>query len=168
MASSAVIALIGIAFGILQSSLLSEIIPFGIVPDVALIILIAASWKYGSLSGEISGFFIGLGFDAMSLAPLGFHTFLYTLLGYLFGRLKDNIAPGVVLLPVLIAFSGTLMKYILSFLMMLIFGLNSSFSQVFSSATLWEILANMILSPALFLLVTFISRLVEGKRGGFR
>jgi hypothetical protein len=52
--------------------------------------------------------------------------------------------------------------------MTLIFGLNSSFIQFFSTATLWEMLGNMILAPALFLLVAFISRLAEGKRGGFR
>ncbi|MDF1568141.1 MAG: rod shape-determining protein MreD [Spirochaetaceae bacterium] len=168
MASGAVISLIGIAFGILQSSLLPEIIPFGTVPDLALIILIAASWKQGSLSGEISGFLIGLGFDVMSLAPLGYHAFLYTLIGYIFGRLKDNIAPGAVLLPVLAVLSGTLIKYLLSFVMSLIFGLNSSFVQFFSTATIWELLENLILAPALFLLVVFISRLAEGKRGGFR
>lgn len=167
MASITVISILGIAFGILQSTLLPEILPFGAVPDIALIILVASSWRYGSLSGEITGFMIGLGFDLMSLAPLGYHAFLFTLTGYLFGRLKDSIAPGAVLLPVLAIISATLLKYLLSFLMALIFGLNSYINQVFSTAVLWEILANSIIAPALFLLVDLITRMLEGRRGGF-
>ena len=157
----------GIVFGILQSTLFAEISPLNIVPDIALIILAASAWRYGSLSGVISGFLIGLGFDAMSLAPLGFHAFLFTLVGYLFGRMKDNISPGPVILPIVAAVAATVIKYGGSFLLSLIFGLNSAAIRYFSLNSVWELLVNMLFAPLVFLLVSLVARLSEGRRGGF-
>ncbi len=157
----------GIIFGIVQSVFLSKIIPFGIVPDIAMIILIAASWKYGSLVGEISGFIIGISFDALGLAPLGFHALLYTLIGYLFGRMQDSISPGPIFLPVLAAGIATLVKYGGSFFVSLIFGLNSGAIRYFSLKTVWELAGNLLLAPLVFLFVSYLAMLFEGKRGGF-
>lgn len=157
----------GIVIGILQSTLFARITPLNIVPDIALMILVASAWRYGSLPGEISGFLIGLGFDAMSLAPLGFHAFLFTLAGYLFGRMKDNISPGQVIFPVAAAVGVTAIKYGGSFLLSLTFGLNSGAIRYFSLNTVWELLANMFFAPLVFLLVSLAARLSEGRRGGF-
>lgn len=157
----------GIIFGILQSVFLSNIMPLGIVPDIALIILIAASWRYGSLVGEISGFIIGLSFDALGLAPLGFHAFLYTLIGYLFGRMHNSISPGPIFLPVLAAGIATLIKYGGAFLVSIIFGLNSGAIRYFSLKTVWELGGNLLLAPLVFLFVTYMAIMFDGKKGGF-
>ena len=157
----------GIIFGVLQSVFLSKIIPLGIVPDIALIILIAASWRYGSLVGEISGFIIGISFDALGLAPLGFHAFLYTLIGYLFGRMHNSISPGPIFLPVLAAGIATLLKYGGAFLISLIFGFNSGAIRYFSLKTVWEFGGNLLLAPLIFLFVSYMAMIFEGKRGGF-
>ena len=167
IARTLVVSTAAVIFGILQSTLLPKIVPLNIVPDIALIILVASSWRYGSLVGAMSGFIIGLGMDAMSLAPLGFHSFLLTLIGYLFGRMQDNIAPGSVFLPVLAALIATLLKYSGAFLLSLIFGLNSGAVRYFSLNSLWELLVNMLLAPFVFLLVAAMARLSEGRRGGF-
>jgi rod shape-determining protein MreD len=165
---TAILSSVGILLGILQSTLLVKIIPLSIVPDLALLMLIAAAWRYGSISGEISGFLIGLGFDVMSLAPLGFHAFLFTSVGYLFGRIKDNVAPGSFFLPAVGAVAATLIKYGGAFLLSLVFGLNSGAVRFFTLNAIWELLANMLLAPLVFLLVSLAGRLFEGRRGGFR
>lgn len=158
----------GILLGVLQSTLLDNIIPLNIVPDIALIMLVAAAWRYGSLTGEISGFLIGLGFDAMSLAPLGFHAFLFAFIGYLFGRMQDNIAPGSVFFPILAALIATIIKYGGSFVLSLVFGLNSGAIRYFSLDAVWELLINILLAPLVFFLVSVAGRLTESRRGGFR
>lgn len=158
----------GILLGILQSTLLESLIPMNIVPDIALIMLAAAAWRYGSLSGEISGFLIGLCFDVLSLAPLGFHAFLFGLIGYLFGRMQDNIAPGPVFFPVVAAFIATLIKYGGSYFLSLIFGLNSGALRYFSLDAVWELLVNILFAPLVFFLVSLTGRLLENRRGGFR
>lgn len=158
----------GVVLGILQSTLLDNIIPMNIVPDFALIMLVAASWRYGSLSGEVSGFLIGLGFDAMSLAPLGFHAFLFAFIGYLFGRMQENIAPGPVFFPVVAAAIATIIKYGGSYLLSLIFGLNSGAVRYFSLDAVWELLINILFAPLVFFLVSTVAGLSESQRGGFR
>lgn len=158
----------GILLGVIQSTLLENIIPMNIVPDFALIMLIAAAWRYGSLTGEVSGFLIGLGFDAMSLAPLGFHAFLFGLIGYLFGRMQDNIAPGPIFFPAVAALIATLIKYSGSYILSLVFGMNSGAIRYFSLDAVWELLINMLFAPLVFFLVSLVGRLSESRRGGFR
>jgi rod shape-determining protein MreD len=162
-----IVGSIGVILGILQSTMLSAVIPFGFVPDLALILLVAASWYYGSLPGEIAGFFIGLTFDIMSLAPLGFHSFIYTSVGYLYGKMQGSIAPGPVGIPVIAAGIATGIKYLGSFLLSLVFGLNSAGVRYFTLDSLFEFLANIVLSPLIFLLVALIVRVSKGRRGGF-
>ncbi|MCK5735791.1 MAG: rod shape-determining protein MreD [Spirochaetaceae bacterium] len=158
---------VGVFFGIFQSVFFSKIMPLNIVPDIALLLLIAASWRYGSFTGEISGFIIGISLDALGLAPLGFHAFIYTLIGYLFGRMQGSVSPGTIFLPVIAAAAATFLKYGGSFIISLIFGLNSGASRYFSLNTVWELLVNLLVAPLIFLLVSYASRLFEGKRGGF-
>ena len=158
---------IGVVFGIVQSVFLSKVMPMGVVPDISLIFLLAASWRYGSMTGEISGFIIGIGLDFLGLAPLGFHAFIFTLIGYLFGRMYESVAPGPFILPVIATAIATLIKYGGAFFISMIFGLNSGAVRYFSVKTIWELVANIILAPLIFLLFAHISRLLEGKRGGF-
>jgi len=157
----------GIILGILQSTLLSAIIPIGFVPDLALILLVASAWHYGSLTGEIAGFCIGLTFDIMSLAPLGFHSLIFTTIGFLFGKMQNSIAPGPIGIPVIAAGIATGIKYLMSFLLSLVFGLNSVGVRYFTLDSLYEFLANLVLSPLIFLLVALIVRISQGRRGGF-
>jgi len=158
---------LGVFFCVIQSVFFSKIIPLNIVPDIALIVLIAAAWRYGSLTGELIGFIIGISMDALGLAPLGFHAFLYTLAGYLFGRLQGSVSPGTFLLPVIAVLAGTVLKYGGSFLISVVFGFNSGAVRYFSLKTLWAILANTILAPLVFLLFSYAVKILEGKRGGF-
>ena len=163
-----VLSLAGSGFAILQSTLLTQIIPFQFVPDIALLLLIAASWRYGSMTGELTGFFIGIAFDALSLAPLGFHTFLFTVLGYLYGKLQGSISPGPVFLPAVAALAATLIKYGGALLLSAVFGLNSGGTRFFTLGTLWEGLANLLLAPLLFMLVRILGGMADGRRGGFQ
>lgn len=159
--------LAGAGFAILQSTFFTQIIPFDFVPDLALLLLIAVSWRYGSMTGQIAGFFIGVSVDALSLAPLGFHALLFTLTGYLYGRLQGNITPGAAFLPAVAAIAATFIKYSGAFLLALVFGLNAGGIRYFTLGTLWEALANLVLAPLMFLLVSVFGNLADGRKGGF-
>ncbi len=161
------VILAGSGLGILQSTVFAGIIPFDFVPDLALLLLIAASWRYGSMLGQIAGFFIGLAIDALSLAPLGFHAFIFTLTGYLYGRLRGNISPGAVFSPMLAALAVTPIKYGGALLLALVFGLNSGAARYFTLGTLWETIANCVLAPLVFFLFRLIGEAVDSRRGGF-
>ena len=161
------LAIVGAASALLQSTFLADVIPWGFVPDIALIIIVAGSWRYGSLVGEIAGFFCGLALDALGLAPLGFHAFLYTAVGYLFGRLQDNVAPGPVFFPMLSVMVATVMKYSGALLLSWIFAMESPASRYLSVSTAFEIALNAALAPFIFLMIHLLGRLVDHRRGGF-
>lgn len=167
VAQTAITTITGVVFGIIQSTLITKIMPFSTIPDLALLILIAAAWRYGSMTAQIAGFLIGLCLDGLSLAPLGFHAFTYTVIGYLFGRLQGNIAPGAFILPFTAAIAATIMKYGGSLLLALIFNLNSGTIRYISLSTIWEMLFNAILAPLVFLAVSLIARMTENRRSGF-
>jgi len=160
--------LVGTAFGFLQSTLFFGIIPLGIVSDLAMIFLVAAAWRYGSLTGEISGFLIGLSFDITSLSPLGFHAFLFTLIGFLFGRMQGSIAPGPIITPILAAGIAAFIKYLGFYLLSLLFSLDIVAFRYFILKVVFETLADMMLSPLIFLLAGFLIKLLAGRKGEFR
>ncbi len=159
--------IISAVLSILQSTLLVQIMPFDFMPDLALLFFVALSWRYGSMVALIAGFIIGLNHDLLSLAPLGFHAFLYTLSGYLFGRLHNHISPGPLIMPFLAALTATFIKYGGASLLDLVFALHLGTIQTFTLNTLWETLANIALAPLVFFISYQISKLTELRRGGF-
>ena len=162
------ISVSGIVMGIFQSTFLSQVIPWGIVPDIAMLILIFSSWRAGALTGEISGFIIGISFDIFSLSPFGYYIFIYTVLGYLFGKLKDSISTGNFIGPAVSALAATAVKYILAYLLSFISGINTSFVNFANFNTLKETTANIILAPLFFLIVRMLFSVFTRRRGGFQ
>ena len=164
---TAITAVIGVALGILQSTVLARLAPGQIVPDLALIVLVAASWQYGALTGEIVGFVIGLALDSMSLAPPGFHALSYTLVGYLFGKLKGNISAGPFLAPLVATLGALAIKYGMAALITIVFGLETSPTRFFTLRALWEGGFDLVLAPLLFWVVARVVMLTDRRRGGF-
>lgn len=153
--------------GIVQSAFLSKIMPLGIVPDIALILLITASWRYGAYTGSISGFLLGISFDMMSLSPLGFFALVYTLIGYFFGRFFASVPAKSLLISLLALLLGTALKYLLSYTLGLFLGMHSTASQYFRLESLAETGLNIIFAPLVIFLFNIIAPLIEGKRRGF-
>ncbi len=162
-----VIIITAVSIGVLQSVFLTDIFPMGVVPDITLILLLAASCHYGSMTGTITGFLVGTAFDVMSLAPLGFHAFIYTLIGYLVGLLSSNISSDRFLLPFLLALPATVFKYVLAYLLSIVFSLQTGTIGFITWGTLVEIGVNSTISPVVFRIFLLMARLSKRNRGGF-
>jgi len=148
---------------VLQSTILGKLLP--VVPDIAMLILVVLAVRYGSIPGEISGFFVGLSIDAIGLAPFGFHAFIFVLIGYLSGKIGSNFSFRPVFLPIMIAALATLVKYISAILLSFFFGLNSGSMRYFSPRTILELLANIALAPLIFWVIFSIYEGIDrGKR----
>lgn len=155
-----------VALVLLQTNILHAIAIAGAVPDVALIVLISLSNRNGSMPGQTSGFVAGLVQDFVSLAPLGFNAFIRTLTGFLFGLTRGNIFVDPILVPMLMAFSGTLLKEILSGLLAAVFGIHSAVPALFSVRFLVELVYNSVLAPFVFGLMGLIRPLSIDYRSG--
>lgn len=148
----------------LQSTILQKIAVFGVIPDLALIVLIFTSIKNGSMEGQISGFASGIATDFISRMPLGYTVFTQTVIGFVYGIFKSNIFIDYFIAPFLMAFIGTVFKALLTVILSIFF---SGQVQAYSFFTrgLWiEGLYNAVLAPLVFFLLSLFKRFLLTQR----
>ena len=146
------LALLGVAI-LIQSTILDWISIGGVKPDISLVILIFIAHKRGSMTGQVSGFCAGLIQDFLSLSPLGFHSLIKTILGYIYGLLTENIFVDPIFTPMILVGVGTLMKGLLSALTGTLFAIPSA-SFAYFTGRLWiELGYNVIFAPIVFALM---------------
>jgi rod shape-determining protein MreD len=148
---------------VLQSTLISQIAFFGVVPDLALCILVFSSYINGTMIGQISGFFSGLFLDFLSAAPLGLNCLVRTLIGFLTGIFKGSLFLDIFLLPVILCAIATLIKALIIFLLHLIIGSNVPAYSLISSLFWIELGLNCLSAPLLFLILKHIKPLIMGR-----
>ncbi len=134
----------------------------GATPDLALILLCFSANHHGSYRGELSGFATGVVLDALSLAPLGFHAFIRTVIGYVSGVFRGKIFIDPILVPVLIIAAATLLKAVMGY------GLASVFAPdvaptVFSGRFGIEIGLNALVAPFFFALLKSLHLIRTGR-----
>lgn len=138
---------------ILQSTLLSRLALFNVIPDLALCILIYSAYTNGTMTGQISGFLSGIFQDFLSASPLGMNCLIRTLSGALTGIFKGAFFLDIIFLPVILCALATLFKAFLHFILNMVFGAMIP-SYPFFSMTLWiELAMNSLLAPLLFFLL---------------
>lgn len=138
-------------FVFLQSTILNGIF-FGVTPDISMLILINCAHRAGAFRAQTSGFVAGIIEDIISLSPLGFHSFVKTVLGNLFGLTKGKIFLDSILLQMLFAIIATIIKIFIMFVLGSIFTPEISAIN-FGRPMLLEIGINAVLSPLVFFLL---------------
>ncbi len=151
-----IILILLLFIGILLRSTIFYYLDFNISPDFALIMLVFFSFRYGSRTGEISGFISGLLEDFLSLSPLGFSSFIKTVLGFLSGLFHDRFVMDPIFFPALSLIIISFLKGVLSFLLVELFHISISSYSAFSHTFFLEILINALLAPVLFQLLRFL------------
>ena len=144
---------------LLQSTLLERVAIRGVKPDLVLIILVFVSLRKGSMAGQLSGFISGIFFFFFSLAPLGFHAFSRTLIGFLYGLFEGNIYLDPVFMPLIVVAMATLIEAILSSLVVVIFSISTTGYGSWGVRLFIEVGYNALLSPFLFALLGLIGAL---------
>ena len=145
-----------VAAGILQSTVIADIMFLNVIPDLALCILVYSAYVNGTMTGQVSGFFSGLFLDFLSAAPLGLNCLIRTLIGALTGIFKGSFFLDVFFIPVILCGLATFMKAIIIFILHLIIG-SAVPSYSFISSVFWiELGMNCLSAPLLFFILKFI------------
>ena len=150
---------------LLQSTLLNRIAIKGVRPDLALIVLIFVSMRRGSMVGQVSGFAAGIFEDLMNVSPLGFHSLMRTLIGYLYGIFAGNVFIDPFLMPMILTVIATILKGLLAGIISAIFGIASSGFITFTGRLWIEVAYNGVLAPFLFALLGLFQDLQAGGQG---
>lgn len=140
-------------FVVLQSTILKGLRIFGVTPDIGFIIFLFTSVRQGSLRAEITGFSTGLIQDFLSAGPLGLNAFVRTLFGWLFGVFRGRLFLDPIFIPILMAVIGTLLKYLLTALLLLMFSSHPAAAAVISSRMWIEMGINGFFAPFVFALL---------------
>jgi rod shape-determining protein MreD len=138
---------------LLQSTLLTRISIQGVKPDLALIVLVFLALRRGSMTGQVTGFLSGLAVDALSLSPLGFQAFIRTVLGFLYGRFHGTIFLDPVLMPMAAVMVATVLKALLSGLLMLLFTAEGGGFGPFGGRLWIEVGYNALAAPFVFVVL---------------
>lgn len=154
--------------GVLQSSALRFLAPTAVVPDLSLIVLVFFAHRNGAMPGQLAGFFTGLSLDLISLAPLGYFAFIYTLIGFLFGLSKDRVVLDGVVLPLVAVFVAALIKPFVAQVLAGVFSLDAATIRLIGARVWVEIgLTTLLASPA-FAIMSLVGLFKGEQRGGFR
>jgi len=141
---------------VLQSTVLGKIAIGGVRPDIALIVLVFASLRRGSMVGQVSGFATGFLEDLMNVSPLGFHSLMRTIIGFLYGLLSGNVFIDPFLMPIILAVVATLLKGLISGIVSALFGIASSGFITFTGRLWIEMGYNGVVAPFLFALLNLL------------
>ncbi len=158
-----------VAMGIcilLQSTILGRIAIRGVRPDLAMLVLVFVSLRRGPMVGQVSGFVSGFLEDLMNLSPLGFHSLLRTVIGFLFGLLSGNVFIDPFLMPIILAVVATILKGIVAGIVSAVFGIESSGFITFAGRLWIEVGYNGIVAPFLFALLNLFRVIKQTDKEG--
>ncbi len=151
---------------LVQSTWFGAIAILGVVPDLALVVLVWVSYQNGLVEGPTAGFLSGFAEDFISASPLGFHALIKTAVASLAGILHGSFYIDRFFLPIVLGMGATLIKAILTALLSLLFG-PSVHAYNFLDRMLWiEVGYNGVISPLVFLILSPLGKLLitETKR----
>ena len=132
-------------------------------PDTILILLLFLAVRRGATSGQVAGFAVGVAEDLASIAPLGFHTLLRTLVGFGAGLLHGYLFLDPLLMPVLLVIGSAIVKGLLASLVAAIFGVAIDVGIL--DAGFWiKVAYTGAIAPLLFYLLAKIRALRPSKR----
>ena len=151
---------------LLQSTILGKIAIRGVRPDLALIVLIFVSMRRGSMVGQVSGFATGFLEDLMNVSPLGFHSLMRTVIGYVYGLLSGNMFIDPILLPIVLTVIATILKCILAGIISAIFGITASGFITFTGRLWIEVGYNGVIAPFLFALLNLFKVFKQAYKEG--
>lgn len=138
--------------GVFETAILSHMPFLPVLPDLILILVIYIALYNGTVAGLTTGFFSGLVFDFLSLAPLGLHSFVFTVLGFLYGTLYRRYNIRRFFFPFLFVLFATLLKALLLFVLRFLFGQSIQVYDLFSLTFCFEVAANAFCAPLFFML----------------
>jgi rod shape-determining protein MreD len=150
---------------ILQSTLLSRLEIYHVVPDLTLGILVFSAYNNGIMTGQLTGFFSGFLMDFLSAAPLGFNALIRTMVGFFTGLMKGTFFLDIFFLPMGLCAGATLFKAFLVLLLHFLFA-GALPAYPLRGPTLWvELILNTLSAPILFGFLKFFKPLlVAGRR----
>jgi len=152
---------------LLQTTLLGGLSIAGARIDLLWVVFIILATQNGSSISQGIGFVLGLAVDAVTLAPLGYHAFLFTLGGYLFGLGSGNVFFDPIVMPAFLMLLASVFQALVGFVLSAVFRLGDPLSTFFHLGFLFQTLLNVVLAPLVFWVYGWAREKFQDPRRGF-
>jgi len=152
---------------LLQTTVLSYLVVFGVKADVIFIVFVILASQNGSFASQIVGFVLGLAIDAITASPLGYHAIVFSLGGYLFGLGSGKVYFDPLVIPGLMGLLATVYEVLTGFLVNEIFRLGQPLTAYFHMGVVFQLILNIILAPLVFWLYGWLREKFTNPRRGF-
>lgn len=147
----------------LQTVFQSLITINGVYPELVLLGLLHYANSRGQLHGQLIGMVVGFIIDFLSEAPLGFFAFIYTLIGFIIGSMKQKIYSDSILLPILISGICLVIKEIAVVILAGIYRQIELQTAAFGTDFFLHMLYTLLLAPILFVIFRYIDKVISKK-----
>lgn len=147
------IAALSIAVVFVQIGVVSEVPVFGVTIDLSILLVAFTGLLCGSMVGAVSGFAVGLLVDLALVQTLGLTSFVFTLIGYWTGRLRELRDPQAALTPLLVGAAATAVSLTGYSLMEFMLGVDAPVSLDLLRQIVLGIVVNTIVALPMWILV---------------
>lgn len=152
-------------FSLLEATILANLFFLPVVPDLVMLIVVYVSFMNSSLTGSTVGFISGLLLDFLSASPVGLNAFTKTITGFIAGKFSGSFNQNKVFIPMLMGFSATVLKALITLILSFFFGSNILIYRLTETIFWLEALVNMLSAPLIFALLNVFSEFfIQDKR----
>jgi rod shape-determining protein MreD len=147
------IALLSLLAVLVQETVISKISIFGVDADITPLVVMSIGLLCGSMTGAVTGFFIGLMVDTVLVQTLGVTSLLYITIGYWAGRLRELRDPAHGLIPVACGAAATAVTGIGMTVIQFLLGVDAPVSLLLAQQIFLTILVNTLISLPVYVIV---------------
>ena len=136
-----------------QIGVVSEVPVFGVNVDLSPLVVAFVGLLCGSTLGAVSGFAIGLLVDLTLVQTLGVTSFIFTLIGYWSGRLRELRDPQAAITPLLVGAAASAASLVGYSLMEFLLGVDAPVSLELLRQIVLGVLLNTVLALPVWAIV---------------
>jgi rod shape-determining protein MreD len=147
------VAVLSVVIVFFQIGVVSEVPVFGVNADLSPLLVAFVGLLCGSTLGAATGFAVGLLVDLTLLQTLGLTSFVFTLIGYWCGRLRELRDPQAALTPLLVGGGASALSLIGYSLMEFLLGVDAPVSLELVRQIVLGIVVNTIVALPVWAIV---------------
>jgi rod shape-determining protein MreD len=147
------IGLLSLVAVLVQETVISKLSIFGVDADITPLVVMSIGLLCGSMTGAVTGFFIGLMVDTVLVQTLGVTSLLYITIGYWAGRLRELRDPAHGLVPVACGAAATAVTGIGMTVIQFLLGVDAPVSLLLAQQIFLTILVNTLISLPVYAIV---------------
>ena len=136
----------------LQSTIIPYVSILGVVPNTALLIVVAISLLRGKYYGGFMGLFIGLLQDIVFSPVIGINAFIYFFAGYFIGLVENKLSRDNLFIPLVFSIVGTIYYNFAYYIFMFFLSRDIPFLSFTKNIMIIEIIYNAFLSIPMYMI----------------